>query len=363
MAKKTKAQANTDCEAPRLFGALGSPLEGLVSGRVLQPGETLIVQGEPSDTLYLVDSGELAVRLDTGEGPLDLGTTARCGWVGELGMLVPGTASATVTARTQARVVPIPHARYLDLLTREPRAMGTALLNIARDLARRLRRASDAKVGPGTEGQLRLLPSLRALAGLDAGPLPAADMPKNARARQLPKVDDSALVWTLDHLGVFRSDDPAEQPQLTALRKAIADFAPTGLSVQTCLHEESITEAGTRADGVFVVLAGKVRVRAGESASPMHVDRELGPGSVLGHQAFFDDHRRSATVTSVGASVLAVFWPTAVDEILRQSAAGTPRWLPILDWFARQLALDARALNARLIALLEAPKPRRKKPS
>ena len=363
MAKKTQAQADAECEAPRLFGALGSPLEGLVNGRTLKPGETLITQGEPSDTLYLVDSGSLAVHLNTGEGPLELGTTVRCGWVGELGMLVPGAASATVVARTQARVVPIPHARYVDLLKREPRAMGTALLNIARDLARRLRRASDAAVRPDAQGHLRLLPHFQALAGTDRGTMPAADMPKSARERQRPKVDDGALLWTLDHVGLFRSADAAEQTRLSALRKAVADLAPTGLSVQTCLHEETVTEAGTRADGVFVVLAGAVRIRAGDSASPLHVDRELGPGSVFGHQAFFDDHRRAATVSSVGASVLAVFWPAAVDEILRQAGSGTPKWLPILDWFARQLTHDARALNERLFTLLGGPTTRRKKPS
>jgi CRP-like cAMP-binding protein len=361
VAKKTQARADEDCEAPRLFGALGSPLEGIVTGKALKAGETLITQGEPSDTLCLVDSGSLAVHLDTAEGRLELGTTARCGWVGEMGMLVPGVASATVVARTQTRVVPISHGRYLDLLKREPRAMGTALLNIARDLARRLRRASEAELGPDAQGHLRLLPHFQALAGTDRGTVPSADMPKIARERQRPRVDDGALLWTLDHLGLFRSDDAAEQAHLAALRKAVADLAPTGLSVQTCLHEEAITEPGMRADGVFVVLAGHVRIRAGDAGSPLHVDRELGPGAVFGHQAFFDDHRRSASVSSVGASVLAVFWPAAVDEILRQAVAGTPTWLPILDWFARQLTLDARALNDRLYGLLSERKPRRRK--
>lgn len=351
MAKQSEAQAGGG-ERARLFGAVGSPLAGLVKPRVLEAREVLIVQGQPSDTLFLVESGELDVRLDTTGGALDLGVVGRDGWVGEMGMLLPGPASATVVARSDARVVPITHARYLDLLTREPRASGTALLNISRDLARRLREASTAKVAADAQGSLHLLPHLKALAGLAHGPVPAAEMPKRARARQMPQVDAGALVWTLDHLGLFRSDDPVEQPRLSALRKAMSDLASNGLSVQTCLHEEPVTEAGQRADGVFILLAGRVRVRAGEPGSPLHVDKELGPGSVFGHQAFFDDHLRSATVSSVGASVLAVFWPTAVDEILRQAATGTGTWLPLLDWFGRQLVQDARALNARLTSML-----------
>ena len=355
MAKQSEAQPG-GTEGPRLFGAVGSPLAGLVKPRVLEAREVLLVQGQPSDTLYLVESGELDVRLDTRGGPVDLGVVGRGGWVGEMGMLLPGPASAGVVARSAAEVVPISHARYLDLLSREPRAMGTALFNISRDLAHRLREASTAQVSIDTKGELHLLPHLKALAGLARGTVPAAEMPKRARERQMPKVDAGALVWTLDHLGLFRSGDPAEQGRLSALRKAVSDLAPNGLSVQTCLHEESITEPGQRADGIFVLLAGRVRVRAGEPASPLHVDKELGPGAVFGHQAFFDDHVRSASVTSVGASVLAVFWPTAVDEILRQAATGTPTWLPLLDWFGRQLVQDARALNARLIDMLGKPK-------
>ena len=244
MTKQSEAQA-TGGERPRLFGSMGSPLQGLVKPRTLEPKEVLLVQGTASDSLYLVESGELDVRLDTAEGNVDLGVVGRDGWVGEMGMLVPGPSSATVAARTACQVTPISHARYLDLLTREPRAISTALLSICRDLAQRVREATTALVAHDAKGGLQILPHLKALAGLSRGSVPAATMPARASARTLPKVDDRALVWTLDHLGLFRSDDPAEQGRLTALRKAVTDIALTGLSVQTCLHEEAITEAGS----------------------------------------------------------------------------------------------------------------------
>jgi CRP-like cAMP-binding protein len=359
--KTTQAESDGPaCGRDRLFGSLGSPLVGLVQPRALEAGQVLIVQGQPVDTLYLVEEGELDVRLDTAKGTVDLGVKGRDGWVGELGMLLPGLASATVAARTKAKVVPIPHEKYLDLLTREPRAMGVALMHIACDLARRVRRTSEADVGRTADGDLELIPHLKTLEGVDRASGAVAVMPKRARSRQMPKVDDAALLLTLDHLGVFRASRKEDAARLAALRATLVELAPAGLTVQTHLHDEVITEAGQRADGVFLVLAGRVRVRVGAHASPLHTDKELVPGALFGHQAFFDDHLRLATVTSVGASVLAVLWPSAVDEILRQSEAGTPRWLPLLDWFARQLAQDARDLNARILATLGPPRPAKK---
>jgi CRP-like cAMP-binding protein len=358
VAKTTQESGGATGDRARLFGSLGSPLVGLVQPRVLEAGQVLIVQGAPNDTLYLVEEGELDVRLDTGRGTVDLGVKGRDGWVGEIGMLLPGSASATVVARGKAKVVAISHEKYLDLLTREPRAMGVALMHIAIDLARRIRRTSEAGVGVQADGELELLPHAKALAGVDRHPGPAAEMPKGARAKQMPHVDDAALLKTLDHLGIFQATGKADAGRLAALRKTIAELALTGLTVQTHLHEEHITDVGQRADGVFLVLAGQVRVRAGPETSPLHTDKVLEPGALFGHQAFFDGHLRLATCTSVGASVVAVLWPAAVDEILRQCEAGTPRWLPLLDWFARQLAADARGLNARLLASLGGPPQR-----
>lgn len=360
MAKTTQADSG-GATGGRLFGSLGSPLVGLVKPRALEAGQVLIVQGAPNDTLYLVEEGELDVRLDTGKGTVDLGVKGRDGWVGEIGMLLPGQASATVAARSKAKVVAIPHEKYLDLLGREPRAMGVALMHIASDLARRIRRTSDAGLGLQSDGELELLPHAQALAGVDRASGPSPEMPKGARARQMPQVDDAALLRTLEHLGIFQATGKADAARLAALRTTIAELAPTGLTVQTCLHEQPITEAGQRADGVFLVLAGRVRIRAGDPTSPLHTDKELGPGSLFGHQAFFDGHLRLATVSSVGASVVAVLWPSAMDEILRQCESGTPRWLPLLDWFARQLAQDARELNARLLTTLGGPPRRAKK--
>lgn len=351
---KTAATGKDD---GRLFGALGSPLVGLAKTRDLEAGQVLIVEGAPTDTLYLIEAGEVDVRIGAARGAVEVGVKGAGSWVGEMGMLVPGPASATVVARTASQVTPITHERYLDLLAREPRPMGVALSRIACDLARRIRRTGEAEVTRGADGHLMLLAHLKALTGVDRCEGPPATRPNQAGTKSMPRVDEGALLRTLDHLGTFRGATEADTRHLAGLRTALSHLALTGISVQTYLHGEPIVKPGERADGVFVLLSGHARVTAGDPHAALHVDKLLEPGTLFGHQAFFDDHMRSASVTASGAAVTAVLWPTAVGEILREAEKGVALWLPVLDWFTRQLVRDARELNARLLHALGGPKP------
>jgi CRP-like cAMP-binding protein len=289
------------------------------------------------------------VRLDTAAGPLSLGQKGPGTWVGEMAMIAPALASASVVAKEASQVRPVPHSTYLDLLETQPQALGQALYRIAADLARRLRRSTEVEAQPGQDLRVSQIITLE---GLDRPAQAASATPKKAAAKQMPRVDEAALVRTLERLGLFTPSEPQEKSRSAALKKALTALVASGLSVQTYLHDEPILEAGERADGAFILLGGSARVTAGTPGTPLALDAELVPGTLFGHQAFFDDHVRQATVQSVGASVVAVLWPGAVDELLRQAQSGTPLWLPLLDWFACRLTEDARALNRRLHAAI-----------
>jgi Cyclic nucleotide-binding domain len=72
--------------------------------RSLTPDETLVEQGAPGDELYLVLDGVLAVDVD-GEEVAEIGPGAI---VGERALLEGGTRTATLRARTPARIAVIP---------------------------------------------------------------------------------------------------------------------------------------------------------------------------------------------------------------------------------------------------------------
>jgi Cyclic nucleotide-binding domain len=77
--------------------------------RLLDPDETLVEQGAPGDELYLVLDGVLAVDVD-GEEVAEIGPGAI---VGERALLEGGTRTATLRARTRARIAVIP-AELID---------------------------------------------------------------------------------------------------------------------------------------------------------------------------------------------------------------------------------------------------------
>ena len=75
-----------------------------LSRRKLDVGEILVEQGQPGDELYLVLDGVLVAEVD-GE---DVGEIGPGAIVGERALLLGGTRTATLAARTRTRVVVIP---------------------------------------------------------------------------------------------------------------------------------------------------------------------------------------------------------------------------------------------------------------
>lgn len=91
-------------------------------------GTEVIVQGEPADDLFAVVEGELAVDIIDATGHRETVAIARAGdYFGEVGLIhvVPRTAS--VTARTPARLIRVPGAAFLDALSSSPAAWARAL--------------------------------------------------------------------------------------------------------------------------------------------------------------------------------------------------------------------------------------------
>jgi predicted MFS family arabinose efflux permease len=117
-----------------LFAPLPPPtLERLA--RALEPvdlaaGETLFAAGDAGDRFYVVESGELGVDLATGvkvEGP------GR--FVGEIALLHDVPRTATVRARTDARLLALPREEFVAAVTGHERAADAAQAIAAERLA------------------------------------------------------------------------------------------------------------------------------------------------------------------------------------------------------------------------------------
>jgi predicted acylesterase/phospholipase RssA len=100
-------------------------------------GATLMNEGEPGESLYLVVSGRLQI-FSVSQGPP--GVVAEIGQhetVGEMAMLTGGPRSATVRAVRDSRLIRFSRAAFDRLVTEHPRAM----MHVARMLVERFRHA------------------------------------------------------------------------------------------------------------------------------------------------------------------------------------------------------------------------------
>jgi CRP-like cAMP-binding protein len=109
--------------------------------RSVPANTTLIVAGEPNDSLFFVERGELLVSLPFDKGPVFVGARGRGSWVGEVTLLDPGPASATVTT-AEDTVLRVLSASTLGALTgSHPTVVSHLVRAISEDLAHRIRAA------------------------------------------------------------------------------------------------------------------------------------------------------------------------------------------------------------------------------
>ena len=105
--------------------------------RRVSRGQVLFTEGEPSDTLVVVDSGRLKVVREGAQGEQLLLATAGPGEaVGELSVLDGGPRSAGVSALEDSVLVVVPASAVLALLDRSPAVVRA----VAMDLAATVRR-------------------------------------------------------------------------------------------------------------------------------------------------------------------------------------------------------------------------------
>jgi predicted MFS family arabinose efflux permease len=95
-------------------------------------GSDVVVQGEPADCFYVIESGRLDVLVQSGDGPPEQVNVLAAGdWFGERGLLHDAPRSATVRARWPSRVWRIDDADFLAAVNAAPTMSATLLEGIA----------------------------------------------------------------------------------------------------------------------------------------------------------------------------------------------------------------------------------------
>lgn len=135
--------------SPLLLGLMEEEAEALFAladRRTYKAGDLIVREGDPSDCLYILASGNLEVmRLSEGN-PVILATLTKAGsFFGEMSLVDIMPRSADVRAKSNAEILAFPKGELAAFFTQSPRAQMTMILNIARNLSLRLRDA-DARI-------------------------------------------------------------------------------------------------------------------------------------------------------------------------------------------------------------------------
>jgi len=127
-----------------LFGAMAdSALEHLASSLTSvnpQAGEVLFREGDPADDMFVVLSGEIEVLKRSRQGSESRVAMLGPGdWFGEMSIVDVQPRSATVRAVAPSRLLRITSADLDGLYRHDVKAYALIVLNLARELSRRLR--------------------------------------------------------------------------------------------------------------------------------------------------------------------------------------------------------------------------------
>ena len=133
--------------AAGIFRMLDEPQRALLFAagktRMLVPGAIVVEQGEHLDSLFVLLEGVLTVTFQSPFSTLSIGTIKPGETVGEMNVLDPLKASATVKVQHTARLWVISRDALENFFLAHPAAGVAILKQIAIVLTRRIRRSAD----------------------------------------------------------------------------------------------------------------------------------------------------------------------------------------------------------------------------
>ncbi len=254
-------------------------------GTIYEPGSVVFRQGEPGETLYLIQSGAVEYSYLQGDTETVLTVLEKGDFFGEMALFGQERRPATAKATRQTRLLPLTRASLLERVRDDP----AVALHLLRGLYRRIQHA-DLQLQQAVESNevLRL-----ALASHDQERLePAAGGEKKQISG--PVVDAAADVTIGELANLWEVEgEPI--------------WFESG---------QGIFNRGDQADAMYIILDGAVKIESGSGDNRFVLFR-LGPGDYFGETELFIERPRTTWATAVERTQL---MPIAREQFLEQIA-------------------------------------------
>jgi len=91
---------------------------------IFGPGEVILRQGDPGDSLYVVRAGHVAVQVGYGNGPKTVATLTAGQFFGEMSLMTGESRSATVVAKTDVECYIVDKEAFQEILQEKPELAG-----------------------------------------------------------------------------------------------------------------------------------------------------------------------------------------------------------------------------------------------
>jgi CRP/FNR family transcriptional regulator, cyclic AMP receptor protein len=123
---------------------------------IVPSGTRIIDYQGTCSTLYLVWSGLLTASIEDGGTKLVIGDIRPGEWVGEVTLIEPGPATASVSCVEESQLLALSHEKFNTLRVSHPRAASALLHALSLNIAERLRTTSERVIEQIGSSEYRL---------------------------------------------------------------------------------------------------------------------------------------------------------------------------------------------------------------
>lgn len=295
------------------------PLKDAVARLEVEAGQSVFSEGDPSDDIFVIESGRVAISRSTPFGPQALAHCEAGSVFGEMNFIDGRTRSADAVAETRARLLRVGHEALKEVFEAEPKLALAFLREFWRGLADKVREANELMKSFFEEGGA-------------PPPDPEATAEPQASEGREEGVAEEEKTGLLTEQGLTGDE----------LRRLASVAEARAFEV-----EQPVFREGDPGDSLYVVLGGEIRISkqipgVGEEALAI-----LERGGFFGEMSLIDGSPRSATAKAHAADTKVLrISKERLDELMDGGGTGAIELLSIL---CRLLSGRLREINDKIV--------------